>query len=424
MSIIAFTATVCVAASTADAQQRDEEPTGEPVTLTELFEFAEESAPDIQQARERLGLGDAAIEGAERFQPFNPEIEGEFGVGLDDVGLSRAEITLTQRLEIAGERGLRIDAARQQKEALQAELARARWDVHQQVHRLYRQGLVDTDEVEIERDVLDFTQALFEVAEQRFEAGEEPRTSVIVARAEVAQARQRLLQAQVRALRTRRDLGAVVGWTKQAAPQPTGEPEKAKPVPAKERLVEKAIAQDPQLAVLRARLEQARADLALEEREVWPAPLIGVGYERENLASTDVENKLRLVVGVPLPLWDRNQGEIAAAKTRTDILRQAIEDRKKVLGNLVVKQAASVQAAYGQTQIYQEEVLPALETQLDLLQEGFKLGELSLLDVMNARDRLLAVQRQYLAALDEYYAAVSELEALLGTAIWQANGDE
>ena len=192
----------------------------------------------------------------------------------------------------------------------------------------------------------------------------------------------------------------------------------------KAELLERAFEKDPQLAVLRAHLEQARAELALEEREVWPNPLFGVGYERENLGSTAVEDKLRLVVGVPLPLWDRNQGEIAAAKTRTGIFRQAINNRKTVLKSLVLKQAESVQAAYRQAQIYQEEVLPALETQLELLQEGFKLGELSLLDVMNARDRLLAVQRQYLGALNQYYDAVSELEELVGTAIWEEDTDE
>ena len=439
LSVVGFAVTLCVAASLASAQQNGTEESadvaaaqneagveevGEPITLSQLLDFAGDHAPDIQQARERIGLGEAAIEGAEKFQQFNPEIESEFGVGLGDFGLSRIEVTLKQRLEVAGERGLRIEAARQRKQALVAEFAQARWDVHQQVHRLYRLGLVDQEQVEIEREVLEFTQDLFQVAEQRFEAGEEPRTSVIVARAEVAKARQRLLQAEVSYLRTLRNLGATVGWEKQAPPQPTGEPEEARPVPSKAELLERAFEEDPQLAVLRARLEQARAELALEERKVWPNPLFGVGYERENLGSTAVEDKLRLVVGVPLPLWDRNQGEIAAAKARTDIFRQAIDNRRKVLKSLVLKQAESVQAAYRQAQIYQEEVLPALETQLELLQKGFKLGELSLLDVMNARDRLLAVQRQYLGALNQYYDAVSELEELVGTAIWEENTDE
>jgi outer membrane protein TolC len=61
--------------------------------------------------------------------------------------------------------------------------------------------------------------------------------------------------------------------------------------------------------------------------------------------------------------------------------------------------------------------LPALETQLEMLQTGFKLGEMDLLDVMNARDRLLEVQRQSLDVFEEYVNAASRLEELLGISI-------
>jgi cobalt-zinc-cadmium efflux system outer membrane protein len=396
---------------------------GQPKTLEELLEFAGDNAPDIQEARERIGLGEAAIAGAEQFQQFNPQIEGELGVGLDDVGLAKAEVTLKQRLEVAGERGLRIDAAEQRKQTLNAELAQAGWDVHQQVHRLYRMGLVDRRRIRVERDILEFTQQLFQITEERFEAGEEPRTSVIVARAEMAKARQRLVQAWINYIRSLSDLGVTVGWNQDAPPQPVGELDQTRPIPAKVQLVETAYDKDPQLAVIEARLEQARAEIALERRKVWPNPIVGIGWEAENLNRNDTQNKLRFIIGVPLPLWDQNQGEIAAAQTRTQIFGQAIDNRRHVLKSLVAKQAEAVQAASKQAQIYEEEVLPALETQLELLQEGFKLGELSLLDVMNARDRLLAVQRQYLDALQQYFVAVSELEELLGTSIWESKED-
>jgi cobalt-zinc-cadmium efflux system outer membrane protein len=400
------------------ADQTYSDQLGEPRTLEELLDIAEDNAPAIEQARERVGLGEAAIEGAERLLPYNPEIEGELGVGL-----SRVEVTLTQRLEVAGQRGLRLEAARQRRQALVAELAQAQWDVHHEVHRLYRLGLVAQERVDIEREILAFTKELFEVAQQRFEAGEEPRTSVIVAKAEVAKARQRLLKEQMSYRSMLRTLGVTVGWAEELPPQPAGERDDARPIPDKSRLVSKALAADPQLAVLDAQLEQARAELALQEREVWPDPVVGVGYERENLGSAAVEDKLLLIVGMPIPLWNQNQGEVAVAKARTSIVRQAIENRHDVLESHVLKQAETVQSAYRQAQIYEEEVLPALQTQLELLQEGFTLGELSLLDVMNARDRLLAVQRQNLGALHDYFVAVSELEEHLGTSIWDTDED-
>lgn len=391
---------------------------GQPKTLAELLDMAAAQAPDILRARKRIGLGEAAIEGAEKFQPYNPEIEGEFGIGLEDFGLAKTEITLKQRLEIFGQRGMRIEAAQQRQQALQAELAQADWDVHQEVHGLYRLGLVDQKRIEVERDILDFTQELFGITQQRFEAGEEPRTSVIVAKAEIAQARQRLVHRWVNYIQTLRDLGTALGWTAEKPPQPTGEIAPTRPIPERADLLKRAFKKDPQLVVLQARLAQAKAEVALQQRDVWPDPVVGIGWERENLATNEVENKLRLIVGIPLPIWNRNQGEIGASQAQTQVVRQAIDNRKNTLKNVVLKQADAVEAASKQAQIFEQEVLPALGTQLELLQEGFRLGELSLLDVMNARDRLLAGQREYLDALQTYYLAISELENLLGTSIW------
>ena len=391
---------------------------GEPASLDELLAHAEEHAPATLEARERVGLGDAAVDGAQRFQPYNPELESEIGVGLRDVGLAKAEATLRQRFEVAGERKLRTRVAQRRKEALEAEVDQARWSVHEQVHRIYRLGLIGQERVEIERETLDFTRRLLGIARDRYSAGEEPRTSVILARAELARARQQLVRAWISYVERLYDLESIIGWQESKPPQPTGQLPSPRALPPGAELLEKAFKEDPQLAVLRASLAQARAELALHERAVWPDPTLGIGWEGENLAGSQTNNTLRFVVGVPLPIWNRNQGPIAEARSRIDIIETTIDSREHVLRARVLKRAETVQGAYDQARIYEQEVLPALQTQLELLEEGFDLGELSLLDVMNARDRLLAVQRQHLAALREYFVAVSQLENLLGTAIW------
>ena len=394
---------------------------GEQTTIDELMAYGREHAPEIQEARQKIGLGEAAVEGAEKVQPFNPELEGEFGLGLDEVRPRSWEAVLKQRLEVAGERGLRIEAARRRKEALEQALEQAEWNVHERVHGLYRIGLVDRRRVELEHQILEFTSELLGIARQRFEAGEEPRTSVVVSKAELATARQTVVNRWRAYVRTLRELGTEVGWEREEPPQPAGELPEPRPVPPQKRLVERAIEHDPRLVVLRARLDHATSRVALAKREVWPNPIVGVGFERESLGTPAAGSKLRFVAGLPLPLWDRNQGEIARARARATVIRQQIEDRKEILTNQIAKQVQSVEAAYRQTKIYRQQVLPALEKQFQLLKAGFELGELNLLDVMNARDRLLEVQRENLNALEEYFRAVSELERLLGTSIW--NGE-
>ena len=392
-------------------------------SLSQLLEFAKLHAPNAQVAKQRLGLAGASLAGAKRLQPSNPQLQGEFGTGLPEGGLPRLRVTLTQQLEVAGERGLRIKAAQAQHGVLQAEQAQVHWDLHQSVHRLYRLGSIHRRRVQVEEDILAFTQRLFEVALLRFRAGEEPRISLVVAGAEMAKARRQVVRAWGEYARTRRDLAATIGWRQDTPPKPTDEPGGIKPLPAQDTLLQKALHQDPELAMLLAKVAQARAQLALQKRERWPEPILGLGFEREEFGPNEVENILVFVLGLRLPLWDLNQQEIATAQTQSAILDQSIASRRTVIKNHVLKHIGLVQTASKEARIYETDVLPAFESQLELLQQGFRLGELSLLDVMNARDRLLEVQRQYLEAVQTYHVALSDLEGILGTPVWNEEKD-
>ncbi|MGM0558135.1 MAG: TolC family protein [Myxococcota bacterium] len=393
------------------------------MSLDELMDHAEEHAPQVQLAEHRVGVAKSSVTGAEKLLPFNPELEGEVGLRTSDASPAKLEVTLRQRLEVAGERGLRISAAHRETQLAEARLALARWNLHQRVHHLYRTSLIDQERVIIEREIVEFTRQLADITAQRYEAGEEPRTSVILARAETARARQRLVKTRTHYREKLHQLAKAVGWDQEKPPRPTGERRAAREIPSNAALLRRALEHDPHTTVLETQLAQRQAQRALATRDAWPNPIVGIGFEREELSSPDAASKIRLILGVQLPIWNRNQGEISGSSARIALVQQAISNRRAILRSRVHEQATSVRGAYQQARIYQEEVLPALETQLELLREGFELGEMSLLDVMNARDRLLAVQRQHLDALETYMIALSELEGLLGASIWESHED-
>ncbi len=390
--------------------------------LEALLEYAGKHAPQLREARERLGLGEAEVAGAEKPLAFNPELRSQLGIGTGEFAPRQVEATVMQRLEVAGERGLRIEAARGRAAVLEAEYERARWEVRREVRRLYRLGLVDRRRIELQRRVVGFTDELVEIARERREAGDVGRRAVLVGRAEAATARQRLLERWKGYLRTLADLEATIGWEAGDPPQPAGELAELRPLPPREKLLERAYDEDLELQVLRARLDEFESRRKLAAREVWPNPLVGLGFERERMGTPAVSNKLRMIVGLPLPVWDRNQGEIARYAAREAVVRKELESRKRILAGRVAERAKVVEAAYRQARIYREEVLPAIEEQFELLQEGFELGEMDLLEVMDARDRLLEARRRHLETLAEYVKATSELEALLGGPVREANG--
>lgn len=391
-------------------------------TLDELLEYADERGPEIRGAEAERELGEAERTGAAIFQPSNPELESEVGIEPGAGEVRKLEATLKQRLEIAGERGSRLEAARRREETLEARSDRAHWSVRRRVRRLYRLGQIDRERVELEREILSFTDRLSEIAGDRVDAGEEGRAALLVGRAERAGARQRLVEAWRGYVRTLGSLGATIGWEASEPPQPSGSLPEPRDIPPENELLERAIESDRKLRLLRARLEEVRAQEKVARREGWPNPMLGIGVERERIGTPNVSNKLRFLVGLPLPLWERNQGEVALAEARERIVRQRIENRKRVLHNRITERRQEAAAAHRQAVIFEEEALPAIEEQFELLQEGFELGEMDVLEVMDARDRLLEARRNHLDALAEYVRATNDLEGLLGAPL-RGTGD-
>ncbi|MGM0577759.1 MAG: TolC family protein [Myxococcota bacterium] len=417
---------VAVAAGSASAAtpEADEPPEamGRPVTLGEILAFAHEHAPQVLEARARVRLGEAAVEGAGIPLRHNPELETSLDADVTGEGVTRWEVGVRQRVEVAGQRGLRREAARKSRRALRRSVDEADWRVHEQVHRLFRRGLVARKRLELEREILAFSEEILGYARKRYEAGEEPRLSVLVSEAELARARQRMVKRRTAYLRSLHALAEAAGWTEEEPPAPEGDLVEPTALPSADALVQRAMDHDPRLVTLGARLEEVQATQSLARRKAWPDPAFGLGYEHEDVGLA-VEKKLLFSLSVPIPAWNRNDAEVAKADARAAVVRQRIENRRTTLRTRLMERIEAVDGAAEQVAVFETGVLPAFREQLALLLKGFELGEMSLLDVMTARDRLLAAQREALDAHEDYHEAISALEELLGAPVWDEHHD-
>ncbi|MFW6087600.1 MAG: TolC family protein, partial [Myxococcota bacterium] len=66
------------------------------------------------------------------------------------------------------------------------------------------------------------------------------------------------------------------------------------------------------------------------------------------------------------------------------------------------------------------ELLPALEEGLRMLERAHELGEIDVMQVAGATDRLLRAQEDALQAYEDYHEAAASLEAAVGTDLWEA----
>jgi cobalt-zinc-cadmium efflux system outer membrane protein len=199
-----------------------------------------------------------------------------------------------------------------------------------------------------------------------------------------------------------------------------GDPSRGLPAIGQEAALARALAQSPELAAARAAKE--RSELALKRARREPVPDLrlrgGPRYNRELLeagprGAEPVGWEGALEVGVTVPLFDRNQGNVAAAQadlvradrelTRVDLaLRARLAEAFERYAN-----ASRISAAY------RDEVLPRAEEAYRLYLTKYREMAASYPQVLIARRTLVQANERYLDALEEVWRASVEIDGFL-----------
>ncbi len=397
----------------------------EQVGLEAILAFADRHAPKLQVARERLGLGDAAVAGAEPLLPDNPNVSVGVGPGLNSGG-NHVDVSgaVSQRFEIAGERGLRLDAAGRTRDRLRAELDEVRWEVHRDVHAAFHHTLVARERLAAAERLLTFQERLLNIAQGRLRAGDVSPLPVRLADGELSQARVSRIAAEQGYLRARLQLGALAGWPATHPPEPAGQLSAPRDPPPGPVLIKIARSHQPRLRTLHAARVEATAQSQAADREAWPEPTLAIQAMREGFPAGPPELQLMGVFSVPIPLFQRNQGGRAMAEAQVRIANAQREAFATQLLSLIEQNRTALTAAAAQVRTYGREILPKFEENLRLIQRAFELGEIDILQVSVARERFLRIQTDALDAYVNYFQAVADLEASIGTDLWPDHREE
>lgn len=403
-------------------------------TLERVVAEAVAQSPEVAAAHaEETGAeGVRAADG--RWLRENPELEVE--VASDALtggeGERRVEVGLSQTLEVAGQRGLRVKRA---ESSLEAAGARRRATVLE-VAAAAVEAAVELERREararLAEEALGLARALDEAAARRFAAGdvaEVERNGAALERAR-AEARAALARAEVQGARAalNRRLGRPAGapltvaiMAGSAQPQPgsetpTVDAEGAALLrTARASVPSPLVRERPELQAARAEEAAANVEVELLRRERFPDLTVGVGYERERTpeshgATTDLHTGNLLVarLSVPLPLFERNQRELAEARAQ----RSAREAQRVAREREVEADAEAARSALEAAQAAHAALaaaLPSVERNLELVRRAYEAGELGLDALLLARDRAFAARAEAVDAAAELARARTAL---------------
>jgi cobalt-zinc-cadmium efflux system outer membrane protein len=168
---------------------------------------------------------------------------------------------------------------------------------------------------------------------------------------------------------------------------------------------------NPELARWATEMTRRRAVLALARATAIPDLTLGAGARR---VEENDETGAVLSLSVPLPLFNRNQGNVAAAQTRIfKGERESLAAKTEITGVLL--------EAYGRLVVATEklkgletEILPASQDVYSATIEGYTAGKFDLLNVLDAQRTLFATRLEIVNARAEFQKAKVQIEALIG----------
>jgi cobalt-zinc-cadmium efflux system outer membrane protein len=173
----------------------------------------------------------------------------------------------------------------------------------------------------------------------------------------------------------------------------------------------------PDLTALHHQLEKANANIQLEERKAYPQVTPKIGYTRQfqqQAIGFPDANSWGAGIDVIVPLFDRNQGNIAKAKS---VHRQT---QHNLQAQLVDLRAEIDQAVKTFTSAYQfityddPGQLDAATNVRDKINQAYELGGKTLIEVLDAQRAYLETYKVHISGHSSYWHALYQLNAAIG----------
>ena len=386
----------------------------EPLRPDQALELARASHPSLRAASADVDAARARIVQA-GLPPANPVLSGELARHTEsgDPHLDHG-VAIGQELEVGGQRGLRVAAARRDLERAQDLLAEQLRTLDAGVRRAFAGLVAAGSRRDLAAEALAISQRIRAIAERRARAGDASELEASLARIDAMRAERALAAAEEERSRAATALASAIGAEAEA--QLEAVPQEPGPGPALEEpaLVAQALAVRPDLASARAERDQLSDQARAVHREALvPNPVVRAFYRRELGNETIAGGE----VSVPIPIWNRAQGteaELLAVARRADAEadRLAREIPREVHRALVRRDAA--ERAWAE---YRDQAMPAMARAQALLERAAASGYLGLSELLTQRDRLLAVPAAAIAARLELAESEADLIDAVGGAL-------
>jgi outer membrane protein, heavy metal efflux system len=388
------------------------------MTLEELQEMALRNNPTFAQSAANI----QAAEGRKKQSGLypNPTVgyQGEQIRGGSFHGGEQG-FFVQQDIVLSGKLGLNRTIFDQELKQAETEAEEQKVRVVTNVRMSYIQALAAQQTLELRQHLSKLADVAVQTSHQLANVGQADAPDVLESEVEAQQAELAVTMAEQNQRRVWKALSAVVGNPRLPLMRLEGKLEDTSPVDADE-LVEKIANESPAVRIAELGVKRAEATLVRAKRESIPDLQIRGGMQQNGeLLSEPNGRPVGLQgfadVGVRIPIFNRNQGNIVTAKADVERAKREVERVKLVLR----ERAATVVQSYtfSQTAVdrYKSQMIPRAQKAYEMYAKKYQEMASAYPQVLIAQRTLMQLEVSYITALETFATSSVSLQSYLLT---------
>lgn len=315
----------------------------------------------------------------------------------------------SQTLERGNKRELRranaeraVNIAKVEAEALERQLV-------YEVKIAYQHAAVAREKIEFLRENINQLSQLVKLNEVRVNAGYTAEGDLIKTRLEAQRIEYAARKTMIEYDRAKISLLKAMGETSFEVDFDLAERLEFKTVSLNAVALQEAAMRRSNIKIIEARLEKANSGLRLQQALAKPDITASFGYKRNG-----VDNALYGAISIPLPLYNKNQGNISRANSEIAMIEAELKfERALVLAELTTARR-TVEANEKQIEALRSEFLKNADESQQVSLAAYREGATDLLHLIDAQRTRTQAQELYFQALADYQLSIHELERAAG----------
>ncbi|MEP7149117.1 MAG: TolC family protein [Acidobacteriota bacterium] len=397
------------------------------LAIERLIELGISRRADLMAARQRLAIAEGRLRQAGLLP--NPTFETEYGSPRFLGGEPEYDFSagVTQVFELGGKRRRRVAVAELEVSQTRAEILALERQLIVGIRTAYSGALAAARQLDVLERLIAGNEEIVRITEARLAEGDVAPLDVSLVKVENDRMKVQAIQAraelETRLLEIRTLIGADLSESIRLAPQPDRPPRFDASLSL---LTEMALRGRPDLQAARLGEELGTARINLARANAIPNVAGSVRYSRSkgivdlpgpvngSTFASNLDNELTFGVSIDIPIFNRNQGEIAAATGQRLQATRTREFLESTVKRDVAVAYRKYRAAAESLVIYLTQILPRAEDNLRSVRAAYGLGEFSIFEVVNEQRRLAENVTNFNQILRDYYDALTELETAIG----------